>query len=226
MNILRRLYLDIKEIPRLLRSYLFCFKYLPYNQAIKLPIYLHNPIKVSRLKRGNIVFACEIKRRQFQFGEGIAGYPAPKTNIYIEEGGKIIVYGKVFIGKGCTLRVDRGGLLELGDGFGLNKNVVIRCAEHITMKENVIIGWHSEVNDHDGHPIYVDGIKVKTPDPIIIGPNVWVTTHVKINKGVVIPDGCIVAKGAVVVKKHIVPHTLIGGVPAKDIKHGVTWSKF
>ena len=43
--------------------------------------------------------------------------------------------------------------------------------------------------------------------------------------GVNIGDGAIVTSGAVVTKKHAVPHALIGGIPAKDIRTGVDWKK-
>lgn len=88
-----------------------------------------------------------------------------------------------------------------------------------------MIGWNNEINDNDGHPIYINGEKTQGTAPIEIGPHVWITTYVKISKGVEIPEGCIVAKGAVVTKKHKTAYTLIGGIPAKDIKTGVDWSR-
>jgi len=87
-----------------------------------------------------------------------------------------------------------------------------------------LFGWNNEINDNDGHQTYVDSKKTCEVMPILIGPHVWVTSHVLISKNVTIPEGCVVAKGAVVTKKHGQPNTLIGGIPAKDIKQGITWS--
>lgn len=223
MNIFSRVILYIIEARKRIRSYYFCFKYLPVEQAIKLPIFLHVPVKICRLKKGNIIFKGGIESRQINFVEGITGFPAPSTMIYIEDSGTLIFSGKVYISNGCTLRIDEGGVLEFGNDFRMNKNSVIRCADNIVFKDDIMVGWNSELNDSDGHSIFIEGHKINTTAPIIIGNHAWITSHVKISKGVEIADGCIVAKGAVVTKKHIFPNTLIGGIPAKDIKHGIEW---
>jgi acetyltransferase-like isoleucine patch superfamily enzyme len=225
MNIFRRIYIHIPEIGKLIRSFYFCFRYLPFNQAIKMPIFLAVPVKVCQLHRGGIMFNGPIQSRQIEFVEGIEGFPADKTNVYIEKGSKIIFYGKAFISRGSTLRIDEGGILKIGKDFVINKNTIIRCSDRITFHDDVMIGWNNEINDNDGHPIYIEGERIKSTSPIKIGPHVWITTYVKISKGVEISEGCIVAKGAVVTKKHNTPNSLIGGIPAKDIRTGVDWSR-
>lgn len=171
------------------------------------------------------MFNGPIQSRQIEFVEGIEGFPADKTNVYIEKGSKIIFYGKAFISRGSTLRIDEGGILKIGKDFVINKNTIIRCSDRITFHDDVMIGWNNEINDNDGHPIYIEGERIKSTSPIKIGPHVWITTYVKISKGVEISEGCIVAKGAVVTKKHNTPNSLIGGIPAKDIRTGVDWSR-
>lgn len=225
MNIFRRIYIHIPEIGKLIRSFYFCFRYLPFNQAIKMPIFLAVPVKVCQLHRGGIMFNGPIQSRQIEFVEGIEGFPADKTNVYIEKGSKIIFYGKAFISRGSTLRIDEGGILKIGKDFVINKNTIIRCSDRITFHDDVMIGWNNEINDNDGHPIYINGEKIKSTSPITVGPHVWITSYVKVSKGAVIPEGCIVAKGAIVVKEHTSAHSLIGGVPAKDIKSGIDWSR-
>ena len=53
---------------------------------------------------------------------------------------------------------------------------------------------------------------------IIIGNDVWIGSHVLILGGVTIGDGAVIAAGAVVVKD-VEPYSIVGGVPAKHIKH-------
>lgn len=190
-----------------------------------MPIFLDVPVKVCKLNRGCIQFKGKIESRQVEFVEGITGFSAPNANIYIEEGTNVVFAGKAFISRGCTLRVDNRGILEIGKGFVINKNTVIRCSDRVTFLDDVMIGWNNEINDNDGHPVYVDGHKIKNTGSIVIGPHVWITSHVRVSKGVTIPEGCIVAKGAVVTRKHVSKYTLIGGVPAKEIKNGVDWSR-
>lgn len=225
MNIFQRIYIHIPEIGKLIRSFYFCFRYLPFKQAIKMPIFLAVPVKVIKLQKGAITFNGPVQSRQVEFVGGIEGIPAWHASIFIEPGSKVVFNGKAFLSGGSLLRVDSGGILEIGNDFVINKNTIIRCSEKISFKDDVMIGWNNEINDNDGHPIYINGEKTQGTAPIEIGPHVWITTYVKISKGVEIPEGCIVAKGAVVTKKHKTAYTLIGGIPAKDIKTGVDWSR-
>lgn len=225
MTILKRLLLDIQQVPKLIRSYVFCFRYFPYEQAKKMPVFLDEPIKILGLKRGTIVIKGEVKPRQIYFGLGVKILAREKTSIDVEGDGKIVFEGHAYFSKGSALMVDSGAVLTIGNGVGINNGCFIRCGRSITLGDEVMLGWDNEISDTDGHPVYKDGVKIEDRMPITIGRHVWITSHVRIGKGVIIPDGCIVAKGAVVTKKHEHTNTLIGGVPAKDIKQGVDWSR-
>ncbi len=54
--------------------------------------------------------------------------------------------------------------------------------------------------------------------PVHIGKNVWITSRCIILGGVTIGDNSIVAAGSVVTK-NVPPNTVVGGNPAKVIKH-------
>lgn len=53
--------------------------------------------------------------------------------------------------------------------------------------------------------------------PIILGNDVWIGTNVTILDGVTIGDGAIIGANSVVTKD-IAPFSIVGGVPAKEIK--------
>lgn len=59
---------------------------------------------------------------------------------------------------------------------------------------------------------------------VIIGNDVWVGSHVLIHGGIKIGDGAVIASGAVVTKD-VEPYTVVGGVPARLIKHRFTESQ-
>ncbi|MEZ8122597.1 CatB-related O-acetyltransferase [Vibrio splendidus] len=53
---------------------------------------------------------------------------------------------------------------------------------------------------------------------IVIGNDVWMGANVILLPGIVIGDGAVIAAGAVV-SKDVPPYAIVGGVPAKIIKH-------
>ena len=56
------------------------------------------------------------------------------------------------------------------------------------------------------------------PAPIVLGRNVWVGSNSTILQGVTIGDNAVIAAGAVVTKD-VAPDTIVGGVPARYIRH-------
>jgi acetyltransferase-like isoleucine patch superfamily enzyme len=65
----------------------------------------------------------------------------------------------------------------------------------------------------EGHP--------GTKGDVIIGNDVWIANNVTIMSGVTIGDGAIIANNSHVVKD-VEPYSLVGGNPAKLIKHRFT----
>ncbi|MDO4648187.1 MAG: DapH/DapD/GlmU-related protein [Eubacteriales bacterium] len=110
--------------------------------------------------------------------------------------GKNITFGKnVFINAGCKFQ-DQGGIF-VDDGALIGHNVVLATLNH------------NQTPEKRGNVI---------PKPIHIGKNVWIGANATICQGVTIGDHAIVAAGAVVTKD-VAPNTIVGGVPAKHIKH-------
>lgn len=57
-----------------------------------------------------------------------------------------------------------------------------------------------------------------TKGPVRIGNDVWIGARATILSGVTVGDGAVIAAGAVVTK-HVPPYAIVGGVPARVIKH-------
>ena len=110
--------------------------------------------------------------------------------------GKNIHIGKsVFLNMGCKFQ-DQGGIF-IGDGALIGHNVVLATLNHARppMDRSSMI-----------------------PAPIHIGKHVWIGANATVLPGVTIGDGAIVAAGAVVAKD-VPENTIVGGVPAKIIRH-------
>lgn len=110
--------------------------------------------------------------------------------------GKNIHIGKqVFINMGCKFQ-DQGGIF-IGDGTLIGHNVVLATLNHAMQPER-----RSDM----------------LPAPIHIGKRVWISSNATVLPGVTIGDGAVVAAGAVVTK-NVPANTVVGGVPAKAIRH-------
>ena len=110
--------------------------------------------------------------------------------------GQNITVGKnVFINSGCCFQ-DQGGI-EIGDNVLIGQQVVIATLNHdlnVQKRANML------------------------PAPVKIGNGVWVGAHATILSGVTVGNGAVIAAGAVVTKD-VPENTVVGGVPAKIIKH-------
>ena len=110
--------------------------------------------------------------------------------------GKNIHIGKhVFINMGCKFQ-DQGGIF-IGDGVLIGHNVVLATLNHAMQPER-----RSDM----------------LPAPIHIGKRVWIGSNATVLPGVTIGDGAVVAAGAVVTRD-VPANTVVGGVPAKVIRH-------
>ena len=110
--------------------------------------------------------------------------------------GKNITLGKnVFINAGCKFQ-DQGGIF-IDDGALIGHNVVLATLDHDLAPEK-----RQELH----------------PGAIHIGKNVWIGANATVCSGVTIGDNAVIAAGAVVVK-NVEANTVVGGVPARMIKH-------
>ena len=114
---------------------------------------------------------------------------------YTDCGKNIHIGKRVFINMGCKFQ-DQGGIF-IGDGALIGHNVVLATLNHAR-------------SPHDRGTMI--------PAPIHIGKNVWIGSNATILPGVTIGDGAIVAAGAVV-SRDVPENTIVGGVPARIMRH-------
>lgn len=173
-------------------------------------------------RRFRIVGASRIRGRLF------AGV-MPFRLVDVRRGGMIRIDGSlecdghVDVTQGNQWFVDVGGTLRIGDRtmFSPDGRIVVRNL--VTIGAACAIGWETQIVDDNQHPLTIDGVEHAPQGVIAIGDRVWIGSRVSVLKDTVIGDGCVVAAGAVVKGDFSEPDCLIGGVPARVIRRGVSW---
>lgn len=118
------------------------------------------------------------------------------------------------LSKGCSIGVEPGAKLTIGDGCGFS-GVSIYCALEISIGSHLTCGANVCIWDTDFHPL--DAAARRANDrsaiqrkPVIIGDDVFLGANVLVLKGARIGDRAVIGAGSVVT----------GEVPADEIWAG------
>lgn len=142
----------------------------------------------------------------------------------------IVIRGRKYIdfghnlttGRNCRIEVNgdhNGKRLIFGSNVNIGDNVSIRCADKISIGNNVLMGSKVLIIDNS-HGCY-SGDKEDSPiDPpnkrrlftgqITIGDNVWIGENCVIQQGVDIGNGSVIAANSIVTKD-VDENTIVGG---------------
>lgn len=221
INVLRSLQGGVRRLNwkvNYIRNLYLNLKYLPYEQAVHVPIKWGRNVKILQLRKGQIKIENIIGLYQIKISDGshLIG-DSGRTKLLVKEGAELIFKGRARFLKGSALRVDEGSKIIFGEDFFCNKDCFIRSNNLVQFGQTCSLGWKVEINTTDGHAIKKDGCLVESSIPIILGDKVWVCSHCLIGKGVEIADHCIVAQGSVVLhKKFTNPYSIIHGIAASE----------
>ena len=118
-----------------------------------------------------------------------------------------------------NFRCDYGYNIHVGENFFANYDCVILDVCKVTIGDNCLMAPRVCIYTAT-HPLDVD-LRISGLEygkPVTIGNNVWLGGSSVIAPGVTIGDNSVVAAGAVVVKD-VPANVVVGGNPAKIIKH-------
>lgn len=206
-------------------SLLFCLRYLPFRQAIHIPVLIHPSVRIENLHRGTINFVGEIKSSMLVLGfPGTVGQSNCKTLLSIEHGGRLIVSENVQMARGTRIIIGNQGVMQIGEHFWCNGDCFFNCTTKISIGDNNMYGWNISFNTTDGHHVYDNGVMKPMEGDITISNHVWIASNCHIAKNTFIADDCVVAQQSLVGKRFEQPKCLIGGIPAKLLKDNITWS--
>ena len=205
-------------------SLLFCLRYLPFGQALHIPVLIHPSVRV-KMRRGGISFQGSLRSSMLVIGfPGTTGQSNCRTLISIERGGRFVVSENVQMARGTRVVIGHRGMLQIGRHFWCNGDCYFHCTTKISIGDDNMYGWGISFNTSDGHHVYDNGQQKPMEGNITIGNHVWIASNCHVAKNTVIAENCVVAQNSLVNRTFVKTECLIGGIPAKVIKEDVTWS--
>lgn len=107
--------------------------------------------------------------------------------------------------------------LSIGNDVDIGEYTHIRASGGVSIGSKVLIAAHTVITSRE-HPIELPRYGVTVDAPVTIEDEVWIGAGAIILPGVRIHHGAIVAAGAVVTHD-VSAFTMVGGIPARLIKH-------
>lgn len=220
MKALRKLVLHVLALPKTL---FFNFRYLPFSQAVKLPVIVSH--RVWLMETSGSVTLANTRTGAVKIGFGnvsLFDQHRSRTIWKVAPGGSVEFKGKASIGHGSKISVE--GSLVLGDRFSISAESSIIANHKVKVGDRVLISWDVLIMDSDFHSIFDEtGNHINRPQPIVIGDDVWLGCRCLILKGVALADGVVVAAASTVTKPVAGSQVLIGGSPAAVLREKISW---
>lgn len=219
MNLMNK----IRTLLALPISLFFCLWYLPFSQAIKIPIILYNP-KLYCIKGKVIINATKIRFGMIRLGLFITNQ-YPNNGISFYNKGTILFKGDACIGANSAITVLRhNSYVEIGERFGNSSTLRINCDYRIILYGAVRCGCNVQIMDSAMHRLKnKQGLFVgRGYDEVIIGSHTWLATDVTVMQGTKLPPYSVVAARSLCNQDYSEhgSYGLYAGIPAKYKKSG------
>lgn len=201
----------------------FNFHYLPFKQAIKMPVRLRK-VKIKNNALGVVAIKSDrIYRGMITIGDDFLNNYWNNNYSILDIRGRLELYDNVKLGPGTFLRVGKNALMVLEKDVHSSSGLNIYSYYKIIIGEGSKLGWNSIIMDTDSHPLYdvIRGTTTKIYAPTILGKHCWVGTSSMILKGTHLADEITVKAGSIVSGRFNSVRTIIGGNPAKEIESGM-----
>lgn len=223
MSIIKKIWENKKFLHSLPQTIYFNFHYLPFKQAIRLPILLYKP-HFLKLKGKIRIETDKIKFGMIRMGFRTCGI-YPNTGISWENhGGTILFKGKFNIGNDSYLVFGEKTKVEFGDDFRNAGSLKIVSYKGMKFGISTSFGWGCLVMDTNIHPLYdIVNKKYKKASGLIeIGNYNWFGTECKIMHSTKTPERCIWGMNTIVTRNCIKKsYCVMGGNPVKILTENV-----
>lgn len=196
----------------LLWSIYFNFHYLPWKQAVKLPILLYKP---RLLKCKGKVY---IESEHIYMGMVILGKNTvsiyPNTGVTWECDGEVVFEGSGYMGNASSVSVSATGHVRFGSGFYASTSLKLVSYCGVRFGQDVHVGWDCMVMDTDFHKMVSckDGKPGKGYGKVEIGRQNWLGMKCCVLKNTRTPDYCTVSASSLLNRSYldIPPYSVIG----------------
>jgi acetyltransferase-like isoleucine patch superfamily enzyme len=218
VSIIKKIWKRRSDFRSIFSSILFNFYYLPFKQAMYLPILLYKPKFISL--KGNVFLSEDSNIR---FGMIRLGFPSvsiyPNSGIIFDNRGTILFNGNCFIGNNSAISIAESGNVRLGDNFRASTTFKLVCYYDINIEENVLLGWDCIIMDTDFHKLTkLSGGYSKGYGSINIGNNCWIANSCKVLKKTRIPNYSVVTAGSIISGPIDFPeYSIIGSKQKMDV---------
>lgn len=204
----------------------FNFKVFGFRQAIRFPVFLYGKVELEGIHRGCVELLSITRMGGVKFGGGwyteIYGC-SNRFKSYLCIKGKMIIGTDVTINQGAVFSISDKAVVRIGNRVRFSERALLHSKESITIEDDCLIGWNTQIVDSDFHYIINNGILKYRNAPVHLGRDVWLANGVSIMKGACLPAYSVVASNSLVNKDFTGSgeRCLIGGIPAKCLKQNV-----
>lgn len=203
----------------LLTTIRFNFHYLPFNQAVYLPIVLYKCKIINYLGGVKLDVPTPLKFGMITLGRpSVSIYPNSGI-IYENHGGTIIFKGSCNIGNNSAISIGPYGTLTIGDKFAASTTLRLVCYNRITFEDEVRIGWECTFMDTDFHRMKkINGGYTKGVGSILVGKGCWFANRCVVLKNTQTAEYNTFSTGSIVNKKYEIPYAVYGPTNI-ELKH-------
>lgn len=207
----------------ILSSIYFNFHYLPFKQAIKLPILLYKP-KLIKCNGKIVIVADNIHTGMIILGVRKVSIYRNSGIIFENSGGTIVFTGNCCIGNDSAIAVGNQGRLVIGAKFCATAALRLVCYNEIKFGDKVLVGWDCIFMDTDFHKLtrVVGTGYSKGYGKIVIGSNNWFGCKCTVLKNTKTSDYISVGSNSLLNKEYDFPsYSVIAGNPVKVFAQGL-----
>lgn len=211
------------------RTVYFNFRTLPFNEAVKFPIFIYGKVRFFMLN-GKVRFEnTPIRRGMVKIGVNADSFSLFDHSSFIQLGSKdskMVFEGPASISVNSKVRIVTGEL-RFGKYVYIGEGVRIICNGNIIrFGDYSRIAFETIIMNSGFHHVYNSNKKsiTRTTRPISIGKYCWIGNRCTLSAGAAIKDFTIVCSGSLINRNFTLEegeNQMLGGAPAKLICLGM-----